>query len=76
MDNYFEILEKCRMFTGLDIEDIKCLTEILNMWHSFKWNIREELYFKAALTELKMLQDQAVCLDFKIPVVFHSFMLY
>ena len=35
------------------------------MWHSFKWNIREELYFKAALTELKMLQDQAVCLALK-----------
>jgi len=30
MENYFEILKKCRMFTGLDIEDIKCLTEILN----------------------------------------------
>lgn len=35
------------------------------MWHSFKWNIREELYFKDALTELKMLQDQAVCLALK-----------
>ncbi len=35
------------------------------MWHSFKWNIGEELYFKAALTELKMLQDQAVCLALK-----------
>lgn len=30
MENYFEILKKCRMFTGLDIDDIKCLTEILN----------------------------------------------
>lgn len=30
MENYFEILKKCRMFTGFDIEDIKCLTEILN----------------------------------------------
>lgn len=23
MENYFEILKKCRMFTGLDIDDIK-----------------------------------------------------
>mgnify|MGYP002226587017 CR=1 FL=1 len=30
LENYFEILKKCRMFTGFDIEDIKCLTEILN----------------------------------------------
>ena len=30
MENYFEILKKCRMFTGLDIDDIKHLTEILN----------------------------------------------
>lgn len=30
MENYFEILKKCRMFMGLDIDDIKCLTEILN----------------------------------------------
>ena len=22
MENYFEILKKCRMFTGLDIDDI------------------------------------------------------